>query len=398
MCGITGWVSFDRDLSRDPVVIDAMTETMACRGPDAEGVWSDRHAALGHRRLAVIDLPGGAQPMSVSTPNGDVVMVYSAKGQRFQTVSDTEVVLRGYLQWGEALAERLNGMYALIAGIGQRRLLGTRSVAKLSIWSSSDVVGPRNRLVNAPAAMASPPTGRFTEQRIVKPLLSRAAQLAITLQFARFCGRVCATAVAGRSERRAGRVEPEVPFTMGSNPHPLAVVAAGGVGLAIVQMAKAFGASQIIAVDVRQDKLEAAVCLGATDVVDAQGQDPVEAVREFTGGRGADIAFEVLGNPKTLEQAFQMTASGGSTVLVGVGAPDASASILLQSLLRRQIRLVGSYGGRPRSDMPLLLRMAASGQLDLGATITSARPLSDIEAVYRCLNAGDVVGRIVMGP
>jgi asparagine synthase (glutamine-hydrolysing) len=126
MCGITGWVSFDRDLSREQIAIDAMTATMACRGPDSAGIWSDRHAALGHRRLAVIDLSGGAQPMSVSTPNGDVVMVYSgevynftelrdeliAKGQRFQTVSDTEVVLRGYLQWGEALAERLNGMYA----------------------------------------------------------------------------------------------------------------------------------------------------------------------------------------------------------------------------------------------------------------------------------------------
>ncbi|HEY6575672.1 MAG TPA: asparagine synthase (glutamine-hydrolyzing) [Mycobacterium sp.] len=126
MCGITGWVDFARDLTRERDVIDAMTLTMACRGPDASGVWVQRHAALGHRRLAVIDLPGGAQPMSVSTPRGDVVMVYSgeaynftelreeliAKGERFQTSSDTEVVLRGYLQWGEALADRLNGMFA----------------------------------------------------------------------------------------------------------------------------------------------------------------------------------------------------------------------------------------------------------------------------------------------
>ena len=126
MCGITGWVDFSRDLTREGVRMDAMTETMACRGPDASGVWSDQNAALGHRRLAVIDLPGGAQPMSVSTPRGDVVMVYSgeaynftelrdelqAKGEIFQTASDTEVVLRGYLQWGEALADRLNGMYA----------------------------------------------------------------------------------------------------------------------------------------------------------------------------------------------------------------------------------------------------------------------------------------------
>jgi asparagine synthase (glutamine-hydrolysing) len=126
MCGITGWVAFDRDLTRERALIDAMTETMSCRGPDASGVWSDRNATLGHRRLAVIDIPGGAQPMSVSTPNGDVVMVYSGevynfkelrdelvkRGERFATSSDTEVVLRGYLQRGEALVDRLNGMYA----------------------------------------------------------------------------------------------------------------------------------------------------------------------------------------------------------------------------------------------------------------------------------------------
>ncbi|MFI9007991.1 asparagine synthase (glutamine-hydrolyzing) [Actinosynnema sp. NPDC053489] len=126
MCGITGWVSYDRDLTREREVLDAMTGTMACRGPDASGTWFGRHAALGHRRLAVIDLPGGAQPMSVRTPNGEVTLVYSgeaynyvelrdeliAAGERFSTSSDTEVVLRGYLRWGPALAERLNGMYA----------------------------------------------------------------------------------------------------------------------------------------------------------------------------------------------------------------------------------------------------------------------------------------------
>ena len=72
MCGITGWVAFDQDLTLKRGLINAMTDTMACRGPDGAGIWSDRHVALGHRRLAVIDLPGGAQPMSVSTPNGEV--------------------------------------------------------------------------------------------------------------------------------------------------------------------------------------------------------------------------------------------------------------------------------------------------------------------------------------
>ncbi|GED89129.1 asparagine synthase (glutamine-hydrolyzing) [Streptomyces sp. 6-11-2] len=126
MCGITGWVSYDRDLRAEAATLRAMTETMACRGPDDRGTWTEGPAALGHRRLAIIDLPGGRQPMTAGTPDGTVALVYSgeaynftelraelaARGHRFTTDSDTEVVLRGYLEWGDAVAEHLNGMYA----------------------------------------------------------------------------------------------------------------------------------------------------------------------------------------------------------------------------------------------------------------------------------------------
>ncbi|MER5437977.1 asparagine synthase (glutamine-hydrolyzing) [Streptomyces sp. NPDC002790] len=126
MCGITGWVSFDRDLRASAETVDAMTQTMECRGPDDRGTWIEGPAALGHRRLAIIDLPGGRQPMTVETPTGNVALVYSgetynytelraelaALGHEFRTDSDTEVVLHGYLEWGEDLPERLNGMYA----------------------------------------------------------------------------------------------------------------------------------------------------------------------------------------------------------------------------------------------------------------------------------------------
>ncbi|GAB3579623.1 asparagine synthase (glutamine-hydrolyzing) [Amycolatopsis endophytica] len=126
MCGITGWVAFNDDLTGHQTTIDAMTASLTARGPDAGQTWVRPRVALGHRRLAVIDLPGGRQPMEASTPDGPVVIVYSGetynftelraeltgRGHRFTTASDTEVVLRGYLEWGDAVAERLNGMYA----------------------------------------------------------------------------------------------------------------------------------------------------------------------------------------------------------------------------------------------------------------------------------------------
>ena len=113
MCGVAGWVDFDRNLTAERAAAQAMTDTMACRGPDAEGLWVAPHVSLGHRRLAVIDLEGGRQPMVVEedervlaalTYSGEVYNFpelraeLSARGHRFRTRSDTEVVLRAYLQ------------------------------------------------------------------------------------------------------------------------------------------------------------------------------------------------------------------------------------------------------------------------------------------------------------
>jgi len=158
MCGITGWISFHRDLALRRDVLDAMTETMACRGPDASGTWVSGPAALGHRRLAVIDLQGGVQPMSVRTPAGEVVLVYSGEaynftelreelrqaGEQFETSSDTEVVLRGYMRWGKHLATRLNGMYAFAIWDGRvRKLVMIRDrmgIKPLYIYPTADGV------------------------------------------------------------------------------------------------------------------------------------------------------------------------------------------------------------------------------------------------------------------
>ncbi|MGH4024657.1 MAG: asparagine synthase (glutamine-hydrolyzing) [Pseudonocardiaceae bacterium] len=127
MCGVAGWIDFERDLRVEAGVARAMAAVLAGRGPDAEHVWTSERAALGHRRLAVIDLPGSAQPM-VGTEDGRTlaVLVYNGeiynfralraelagRGHRFRTAGDTEVVLRSYLEWGPSCVERLDGMFA----------------------------------------------------------------------------------------------------------------------------------------------------------------------------------------------------------------------------------------------------------------------------------------------
>ncbi|MFI6051537.1 asparagine synthase (glutamine-hydrolyzing) [Streptomyces violascens] len=127
MCGIAGWVSYNRDVRLEQGTLEALTETMACRGPDAGGLWTDQHAALGHRRLSIIDLDGGKQPMVADHDGRELAcLTYSgevynfkelraeltSRGHSFRTRSDTEVVVRGYLEWGEGIVDRLNGMFA----------------------------------------------------------------------------------------------------------------------------------------------------------------------------------------------------------------------------------------------------------------------------------------------
>lgn len=112
MCGIAGRVDFSRDLSNDETTIRAMT--LENRGPDAEGTWTDRHVALGHRRLAVIDIVGGAERMaaiengrhlSVVTFSGEIFNFREraelrTRGHKFRTRGDTEVLLNSNGEWG----------------------------------------------------------------------------------------------------------------------------------------------------------------------------------------------------------------------------------------------------------------------------------------------------------
>lgn len=123
MCGIAGEIAFGR--TADVAAVAAMNEAMAPRGPDGSGVWAQGHLALGHRRLAIIDLSAaGGQPMTDPASGLSIAFngcIYNypqlrehlqAKGHRFTSHSDTEVLLRGYAEWGEDVVEHLQGMFA----------------------------------------------------------------------------------------------------------------------------------------------------------------------------------------------------------------------------------------------------------------------------------------------
>jgi S-(hydroxymethyl)glutathione dehydrogenase/alcohol dehydrogenase len=176
----------------------------------------------------------------------------------------------------------------------------------------------------------------------------------------------------------------------------IAVVATGGVGINIIQIAKAFGASQIIAVDVRDEKLEAARRLGATDVVNSAGVDPVARVRELTEGRGVDVAFEVLGIPQTFQQSFEMIRDGGRMVAVGIAPGRTTAAVEITRLVRRELRIIGSYGARTRSDMPEIIRLAAQGIFRPETMVTQRFTLEQADAAYQALARGEIVGRAIV--
>ena len=173
------------------------------------------------------------------------------------------------------------------------------------------------------------------------------------------------------------------------------VVGTGGVGSLVVQFARAQGASQVVAVDISEEKLQAATSLGATDVVDASAEDPVARVLAVTDG-GADVAFEVLGRPETFLQAIEMLRDGGRMVAVGIAPVGERAGVEITRLVRRGLRIVGSYGGRPRTDMPRLLSLVEQGVLRPSDGISRRFSLEQADAAYAALDGREIVGRAIV--
>ena len=176
----------------------------------------------------------------------------------------------------------------------------------------------------------------------------------------------------------------------------VAVWGCGGVGLNVVQGAVIAGASRIIAIDLAPRKLEFATQFGATDTINAAEVDPVEAVREMTGG-GVEYAFEVIGKAPTVRQAFEATRPGGTACAVGVPGTGAEVSIPMGPLFHDR-RLIGSSAGSasPRVDFPWFIELYQQGRLKLDELYSRFRPLDEINEAFEDMLSGEVARSIIL--
>jgi Zn-dependent alcohol dehydrogenase len=176
----------------------------------------------------------------------------------------------------------------------------------------------------------------------------------------------------------------------------VAVFGLGGVGLAALLGARVAGARQIVAVDVVPEKLELARELGATEAI-AAGPDSVDAVRDATGG-GADKVIETVGSAAVLGDAYRATRRGGTTVTVGLPAPDQMLELPAVGLVAEERTLRGSYLGScvPGRDVPRFIDLHQAGRLPVERLLTHRLGLDDINEGFDRLARGEAVRQAVI--
>ncbi len=180
----------------------------------------------------------------------------------------------------------------------------------------------------------------------------------------------------------------------------VAVFGCGGVGVNVVQGAAIAGAARIIAVDVAAQKLEWARRFGATDVVDVRGADgdgASEQVRALVGGLGVDVAFEAIGVPDVIRQAFLSTRRGGRAIIVGVAPFGAEVALPACLLPLEERALVGSlYGSALMTrDVPRLVALYRAGKLKLDELVSRELRLDEVNEGLAALEGGAVLRSVI---
>ena len=178
----------------------------------------------------------------------------------------------------------------------------------------------------------------------------------------------------------------------------VAVIGCGGVGAAAIAGARLAGAAKIIAVDIDDRKLATARGLGATDVVNSRATDPIEAMRELTGGFGPDVVIDAVGRPETYRQAFYGRDLAGTVVLVGVPTPEMTLELPLLDVFGRGGALKSSWYGDclPDRDFPMLIDLYLQGRLPLDAFVSEEIGIAGIEDAFEKMHRGDVLRSVVI--
>lgn len=176
----------------------------------------------------------------------------------------------------------------------------------------------------------------------------------------------------------------------------MAVYGCGGVGLNVIQGGVLAAAGKIIAVDTVDYKLELAEQMGATHFVNSAKEDPVQRIKEITGG-GADYAFEVVGFPSIVRQAIDSVRMTGTAVVVGVQPTGQDVSVEGWHLLEDRT-LMGAFHGaaRPRVDFLWILDLYKQGKIKLDELISRYRPLDEINEAFADMKAGKVARSVLV--
>jgi len=178
----------------------------------------------------------------------------------------------------------------------------------------------------------------------------------------------------------------------------VAVVGCGGVGLNSVQAARIGGAAQIVAVDLADDRLEAAKRFGATDTINGSDIDVIRAVKQATDGRGADYVFVTVGSESAVNQSFRMCAPGGASVLVGMPPSDARARFAPVGLSAMSQRVLGSVMGhmKIKEEIPKLVARYRAGELMLDELVSKHFTFDQVNAAMDATRRGEGLRNVVM--
>ena len=351
---------------------------------------------------------GTDQPLSVEdvtpAPPGprDVVVDIAASGVCHSDLS----LVRGYLPLPPPIIGGHEGTGRVVEGGSEvtRVQVGDRVVASfvpacgtcwyclheesnLCDYEIPALLAPRAARSDGATCMAFTGLGTFAEAMTVNE--SSVVKIESDVPDAQLALIGCGVTTGVGAALNTAKVEP------GSS---VAVIGCGGVGQAVVQGARIAGAARIIAIDPVALKRDAAAKVGATDMVDPGDGDPVLQVMTLTGGRGADYAFEVIGLPETVMQAYAMARKGGTAVVVGMARADAQITLSPFDIFYAEKRILGSkYGSaQVRRDFQRFVDLIETGRLDTESMVSRTIGLDDVNDAFRAMDAGEVIRSVIV--